>query len=343
MSTWRGVSHARMTRSMSALRGGEYKVLAAVRRLIPDGQKRKLSQAEIAERANVSEGTVSAAMRRLDGAYIRRHWIGKGRGAGYEIEVLPPPEQQVAEGLGTPAKGSISDPCNRYLSDSSPTPQTPPEKGSDSDPSLFMSHAHEQQQQTGMLLPETDTGHERQLSAETVTALRAANAHPKLIERVARHNPECTPADVARALAAAGEKPTSHTPPGLALEALARRQEVIPPRPPVESPPPREKQPRGRKTAPGEVIDPTAARAWLAEQGLPVSSPDAPPAPREPWRPPTPHYGPQPAPERVVGMDALISPRPLIERPPPGERRLGPLAELGREQQRQKFRRGGGR
>lgn len=145
MNTWKGVSHARMTRSMSALRGGEYKVLAAVRRLIPDGERRKFSQADIAKRARVSEGTVSEAMKALDGAYLRRHFLGRGRGRGYEIEVLPPPEQQLPLPFEAPRKGSESDPYDRSFSSGIPTPQTPPNKGSDSDPSIFLDHAHEQQ------------------------------------------------------------------------------------------------------------------------------------------------------------------------------------------------------
>lgn len=347
MSTWKGVSHARMTRSMSALRGGEYKVLAAVRRLIPDGARRKISQAEIAARAGVSEGTVSAAMRRLDGAYLTRHLLGRGRGAGYEIELLPPPEQAAAAGLSTPPKGSNSDPCNRSFSDGVPTPQAPPEKGSDSDPSLFLDHAHEQQQQPGAQ-PQADNQEEAPaLAAETIAALQAANAHPKLIQRVAEHNPGCTPADVARALAAAGVKPNAHTPPGLALEALARRQEVVPPRPLEARPADEPRRPRGGRAPAGEVVDPAAARAWLEEQGLPVTpppdAPAAPAAPREPHRPPAPYLGPPPPPERVVvpGAPPPVARAP-IERPPPGQRRLGVIAERARELQRAKLR-GGGR
>jgi hypothetical protein len=244
MSTWQGISHARMTRSMQALPGGAHKVLTTLRRLIPDGARRKISQAEIARRACVSEGTVSSAMHHLDGPYLVRHSLGRGRGRGYEIELLPPPEQRPPVALSTPSKGSISDPCDRSLTEGSPTPPEASPKGSEIDPSIFSLHAHEQQQQqTAAPFPEADraTGQDEQaaqLAPATVNALQAAGAHPKLIARVAANNPTATPADVATALAMATAKPNAHTPPGLALECLALRQQVVVPRP-REEPAPR--------------------------------------------------------------------------------------------------------
>jgi hypothetical protein len=218
---------------MQAMPGGAHKVLATLRRLIPDGARRKIPQDEIARKACVSEGTVSSAMRLLDGAYLVRHFIGRGRGNGYEIELLPPPEQRPLGVLGTPPKGSISDPCDRSFSSGVPTPQEAAQKGSEIDPSIFSLHAHEQQQQTaanpsGESEP---TGQADQLSPETIDALKAANADAKVIARVAANNPACTPDDVARALARAKEKPNSYLPPGLALHTLSYGQEIALPRP----------------------------------------------------------------------------------------------------------------
>lgn len=85
--------YARMTRSMQGLSGAEFKVLAALRRLIPDGEQRKMSNAEIAAAARVGEGTVSTAMPVLEqGHFLKRHFLGRGRGRGYRIEMLTPPD-----------------------------------------------------------------------------------------------------------------------------------------------------------------------------------------------------------------------------------------------------------
>lgn len=320
MSTWKGISHARMTRSMQGLRGGEYKVLAAVRRLIPDGQRRKLSQALIARKAAVSEGTVSAAMKQLDGLYLKRHYLGRGRGNGYEIEMLPPTEQQLALPLEAPAKGSNSDPSDRSFLSGVPEPQTPPQKGSDSDPSLFYDHAHEQQQRGGPESEVADSSDPPQLAPETIAALKAANAHEKLIARVARDNPACTPADVAAELAAAELKAAtgySHTPPGLALEALARRQTVVPPRASSGEAAAPAKKPRGRAAPPrDEPVDNNEIARWLDQQGVPYARDGHERRPAEPWRGPTPYYGAAPPSERVAVFDPP-------ERPPPSERRRG--------------------
>jgi hypothetical protein len=68
----------------------EFKVLAVLRRIIPDGKRRKISQANIARRAVVSESTVSRAVTAMHGVFLFRHPTDEG--AGYEIEILPPPE-----------------------------------------------------------------------------------------------------------------------------------------------------------------------------------------------------------------------------------------------------------
>jgi hypothetical protein len=87
------ISYSRMTRSMEqSLSASEFKILAVLRRLIPDGRRRKLSNAIIARHACVSEGTVSIAIRAMDGVFLVRHALGDGRGGGFAIEMLPPPE-----------------------------------------------------------------------------------------------------------------------------------------------------------------------------------------------------------------------------------------------------------
>lgn len=245
MSTWTGTSHARMTRSMRSLPGGTYKVLATLRRLIPDGARRKVSHDMISRVAQVSESTVSAAMDKLDGAFIIRHYLGKGRGNGYEIEMLPPPEQRPV----TPRKGSISDPSQRSFFSGITMPQEAENKGSDIDPSIIYDQDHKQQQQRASQFTQTCTINASDqgvptLPEATLTALTAAGAHPKLIRRIAEAKPACTPEDVAAALASATAKPGVHTPPGLALECLAQNQLVIAPRAVSAAP---EGQPRRRR------------------------------------------------------------------------------------------------
>lgn len=294
MSVWKGISHARMTRSMHALRGGEYKVLAAIRRLIPDGERRKISQFDIATRAGVSEGTVSFAMKALDGPYIKRHYLGRGRGRGYEIEVLLPPEQRAVQPVSAPPKGSDSELSQRSFFSGITEPHTPPEKTSDYDPSLFLDHAHEQQQQPGGSSTQADkgdSGQAAQLSPETIAALTAAGAHVKLIQRVAAANPGCTPAAVSAALAAAASRPNAHTPPGLALECLASNQVVVPPRPRPEPSAGAGQRQRGREAPP----TPEELRGQITRLGALVSPPErAAPPPRPPRQ-----AGPDPALRRL--------------------------------------------
>ena len=276
MSTWTGTSHARMTRSMRSLPGGTYKVLATLRRLIPDGARRKVSHDMISRVAQVSEGTVVTAMRELDGAFIIRHSLGKGRGNGYEIEMLVPPEQRPV----TPRKGSISDPSQRSFFSGITMPQEAENKGSDIDPSIIYDQDHKQQQQRASQFTQTCTINASDqgvptLPEATLTALAAAGAHPKLIRRIAEAKPTCTPEDVAAALASATAKPGVHTPPGLALECLAQNQLVVAPRAVSAAP---EGQPRRRRNDPDGRSTPEewAALKAIYEQPEPdEAAPDA--------------------------------------------------------------------
>jgi hypothetical protein len=82
-----------MTRSMEqSLSASEFKILAVLRRLIPDGRRRKLSNETIARHARVSEGTVSTAIRAMDGVFLVRHALGDGAHSGFAIEIVLPPE-----------------------------------------------------------------------------------------------------------------------------------------------------------------------------------------------------------------------------------------------------------
>jgi hypothetical protein len=249
-----------------------------MRRIIPDGQRRKISQAEIARKAEVSEGTVSSAMKILDGIFLVRHFVGKGRGNGYEIELLPPHEFRPRMALSTPTKGSKSDPCNRSFTEGITTPETPHEKGTKSDPSIFSLHAHEQQQQTGSPPDQeisTPVQPDRagpeppaELAPETVAALAEAGAHPKLIARVAAINPACTPADVAKALLDAEEKAAKdgrwHTPKGLGLDCLANNQQIVVPRSRPETP----AEPKRRKSLDPGALTPEKIAAYKGTPGL---------------------------------------------------------------------------
>lgn len=271
MSKWKGISHGRMTRAMEqSLSPAEFKVLAVVRRIIPDGQRRMISQFEIARRARVSESTVSATMRKVDGIFTRRFLIGIGRGRGYEIEMIPPAEQ-LRMPLSSPRKGSLTDPSSETSVEGIETAQTASKEGSLTDPAIFYDHNHEQQQQAAAQTgAERNAGQADQLAPETIAALEKAGAHPKLIARIAANNPNCSPAQVAEALLAAEQKSNCHTLPGLALECLARAQRVVVPRARAES--------RSDMLAP---ID-WAARNRAAEGDMPDDAEDDLPPPRDP-------------------------------------------------------------
>jgi hypothetical protein len=274
MSTWKGISHARMTRSMSGLSGAEYKVLGTVRRLIPDGMRRKISHEEIAEKAKVSEGTVSRALRKFDGIYLHRYFLGRGRGRGYEIEMLPPPEQRSS----MPQKGSPTDLSHDSLSLSVATPQTPPEKGSPTDLSILLDHAHEQHQQHAA---EKQT----ELDPETIAELRQANAHPKVIAKIAAITPTLTPAMVRENIAQGRLREIDGSArDGIALTfgVLAVGQTVAPPKPRSElATPERPPAPtrRRQQTAHPEPINPDAYRdkpGWsVGDDPPPELPPDA--------------------------------------------------------------------
>jgi hypothetical protein len=263
MSEWKGVSHTRLTRSTESLPLAAYKVLGVLRRVIPDGQRRKMSQAEIARRAEISRSTVAGAMRSLDGIYLARYFLGQGRGNGYEIEMLPLPERCPTRPLSAPDKRPESDLCDRSLTDGITEPETAKNKCTESDLSTLLVHAHEQQQQTTGPDSAADSAPEpaAQLAPETIAALESAGAHPKLIARVAANNPACTPHQVAATVAAAQAKPNAHTPPGLALECLANRQQVIVPRP---RPEPSEPPPAGEKWRGGRVPYDASKTDWAA-------------------------------------------------------------------------------
>lgn len=156
---WRGKRHARMTRSMFDLSAGPFKVLSGLRMEMKDGETRDdLSQAMIADLANVSEATVSRAMPILqDAGYIR--WTKnnpdkRGRGAGHTLTLLPPPEMGSAsdpsssegsetreEGSHLQEKGSALQDAPKYPMPPVQTPQTAVSEGSDADPCILMIHA----------------------------------------------------------------------------------------------------------------------------------------------------------------------------------------------------------
>lgn len=327
MSTWKGINHSRMTPTMErALRPVEFKVLHVVRRMIPDGQRRKLSQAEIAKRAKVSEGTVSRAMRALaEGKFIKRYFLGKGRGNGYELEVLPPREQLQLP-LPAPEKTSPGDPSEESFSSGVTEPQTPPEKGSPQDRSILMSHAHEQQQRGGALeqTSETDQG-AGQLAPETIEALLERGVSEKTLADIAARNPGYTPADVAAVFGDAHEKPNAHTPPGLAFWALATGQKIYVPRATADAP---ERPARGKlrrddnrpmTAEEAEAYFKAAAARQAAERDA-----ERPAPPVEPYRgePPSSPPSSPPPPNSDPAFDPALR----------GSRRLGPAAERARQQ-----------
>lgn len=280
MSTWKGISHGRTTRAMEqTLSPAEFKVVAVVRRLVPDGEKRRISQATIAAKAKVSEGTVSRTMRKVDSVFFRRHFAGNGRGNGYEIEAIPISEQ-LALPLAAPNKGSLTQDPLESRECPVPTPQTTDTKESLRDPCIFYDQTHEQQQQQTPAHANSGSasGQAEQLAPETVAALEKAGTNPKVIKRIAEGNPGCTPADVAAAVAGAHEKPNVHTPLGLALECLARGQRVITPRPVAAPETNAPERTRGRKAPP---FDPAQARAFLAQH---AAAPEPTPATDPPVR-----------------------------------------------------------
>lgn len=156
---WRGVRHARMSKSMFRLPPGAFKVLAGLRCALKDGETRTdVSQASIAELADVSEATVSRAMPFLhEAGYIvweKADPEKRGRGAGHMLTLLPPPEFGSAadpfeekgselqeEGSDLQEEGSfLQDPQKRPSPPALPM-QTAAKEGSPSDPSIFLIHA----------------------------------------------------------------------------------------------------------------------------------------------------------------------------------------------------------
>src|SRR5262245_60494886 len=186
LATYKRTRHARMTRSLlrvaQALPGhdngpGADVVLKALRYMLKDGETRQLSQADIADVAGCSEGTVAKYMPRLAQAgLIERTPPAKaGRGNGYTITMLPPPELRVE----LPRKGSFDDPSTRSLNEGTPLPQTAPQEGSSDDPSNDLVHDHEQQQHGPP--PELSEGLEDPPIKELLEAI--PDVHPKVVER----------------------------------------------------------------------------------------------------------------------------------------------------------------
>jgi hypothetical protein len=93
MSTAKTARHARMTESMEQqLSIAEFKILAVLRRLIPDGKRRKLATATVASEAGFSKRRVLVAIRAMDGKFLVHHPSSNQRDGSVLIEMLLPPE-----------------------------------------------------------------------------------------------------------------------------------------------------------------------------------------------------------------------------------------------------------
>lgn len=67
-----------------------FKILTVLRRRLRPGVRHRVSQVEIAQWANVSEGTVNTVLRKqLDGQYLRRDLVLVGAKRHAEIELFP--------------------------------------------------------------------------------------------------------------------------------------------------------------------------------------------------------------------------------------------------------------
>jgi hypothetical protein len=263
-----------MTRSTEGLPQSEYKILAVLRRIIPDGETRQISQADIARRARVSEGTVSPAMRALEArGYLERERPTKFvRGSGYAITIVPLPEVRgrAIPRHGMHQKGSESDPTPEVQVCGFGTPQTGEFQGSNSDPSNNHDHVlHEQQQHTP---PTSEKSFAEKLTEQ--------GAHPRVIERILAHPQNQNVAAFLSDLAAASERRGVEDPLALTLEVWAAGQRV--------------RKPRGRRVpeqpAPKAQIDPARYRA---APGFGVGDDE----PAEPEPEPEPEPLPEPEPE----------------------------------------------
>jgi hypothetical protein len=94
MSNEDGAPFARMTESMEQqLSIAEFKTLAVLRRLIPDGERRELSIAAIARDVRrISKGRLLSAIRVMDGRFIICHPSSDLPDGSVLIEMLLPPE-----------------------------------------------------------------------------------------------------------------------------------------------------------------------------------------------------------------------------------------------------------
>jgi hypothetical protein len=128
----------------ATISAGAFRLLAAVRRIMRDGETRDdISNAQWARYAGIAESTVVSAMRELhEHGLIVRERLGDGRGRGYATTLLPPPEivARQASLFDAPEKGSDSDPFDSATTLPAAAPQTPPGEGSESDPSILLIH-----------------------------------------------------------------------------------------------------------------------------------------------------------------------------------------------------------
>lgn len=225
----RTYSHSRMTRSMEYLPLPAKAILMHLRRVIPDNETRVISQVEIARRANVGESTVSKYMPLLvsDG-WVNRTAPGRGgRGNGYAITVLPPPELRPAS-FFEPLKGSRgADDADPFLPD--PDAENAGLKGSRGDPTYHIDHDQNQQQQ--------QSGFDSDLLQEF------AGDDPQVVQEVLAKNPDLTVAEFAGQLAIATERPDVRCPRGLVFDCLRKGQRVTPAR----RAEPRQNTPRGAR------------------------------------------------------------------------------------------------
>lgn len=228
-SDWRGVRHARITRSMlagGALTAAQSAVLGHVCYLIPYGESGYVSNADLARRTGYTEGYVSVIMRQLAGETvtsggrifsgmphprITRTWTD----SGFLIAPVPPAELARRDFLARQGDQPV-DPPHHAPPSRSPRAEPAEEGDQQVDPPILIDHDHQNQQQ--------------QAPADSALLEEFAGDDPQVVQQVIARNPNLTIAEVHEQLAIATERPDVRNPRGLVLHCLADGQRVTPAR-----------------------------------------------------------------------------------------------------------------
>lgn len=299
--TYQRRRHARLTRSMKNLAPAVLCILTELRYRLADGERRAISNAELAVATGYSEGYISAALRWLAGEAIFPYYpamatepavpfIERTRGARGQpslITMLPPPELRTPEpspelstlstkdqqdDLILQQKDHPADPLPKTRFDQEPSDDSRIRKDHPADPSIFLVTCTQQQQSDHTHMSASPEEADAPPPAATIAAL-LANDDPTVVGEILRANPRLTVDEFHDQVAAAEQRSHLHTPRGAVLAVLRLGKRIRPGR--TAPPPPREPK-RRRDRSLG-----TSA----AELGAYFSAAAPPPPPLDPWLP----------------------------------------------------------